>query len=453
MAQLSTCVVVGGGVVGLTSALLAENKYNNVIVLEQKPECGGLLASKQGEYGEWYDHGFHLTGTTSIPELNNLLFGEIDEWTSNWDLFPHLRGASYYGGMLTKYSPLVDIRSLSKNLYHTGLSELKDDSREIVNSENNLSTFLSNAFGPTITNCVFSPIVKKILGRELSVLSTDTLSLFGLRRILIETPEETRALKLDDKWNARIGFHNYAKGESGNQYVYPKEGGINKWIDYLYKKCLDRNVKIINSATINSIISQNELISEIVTSNGETIPCDQLIWTIALPILAKKTSINIPKSSVEFRSTNLIHLKFDREFLLSEQHFVNCWDPEMLSWRIVLYPNIGNNALRKSGNNCTVEVMSDINLSQSINEFCDKIVCELKSMKIISDAAKIIWSDNESVNPGFPILHPNYKNLAKSQFEAVNNRLRNLLILGRARGSKTFIDELLVEAYQNIEGL
>lgn len=75
-------VVVGGGISGITNALLLARDNEDVVLLEQESELGGYFRSHTNAAGQSFDRGAHFVLTTGNEKLDELLVGDLAsaEW-------------------------------------------------------------------------------------------------------------------------------------------------------------------------------------------------------------------------------------------------------------------------------------------------------------------------------------------------------------------------------------
>lgn len=67
-------VVVGGGIVGIFSAIYLKGFYRDVVLIEKEERLGGLLTSYQDHSAISYDYGTHIPCQTNIPEIDSIVF-------------------------------------------------------------------------------------------------------------------------------------------------------------------------------------------------------------------------------------------------------------------------------------------------------------------------------------------------------------------------------------------
>lgn len=76
---MSTAAIIGGGVSGLLAAKMMAGRHDEVYLIKQAEELGGLLRSNKNSTGHVFDVGTHFLVPTSIPELDDILFEDLKE--------------------------------------------------------------------------------------------------------------------------------------------------------------------------------------------------------------------------------------------------------------------------------------------------------------------------------------------------------------------------------------
>jgi len=72
-------VVVGGGIIGIFSALFLAKSGHRVCLIEQSGELGGLHTSDSVE-GYQFDRGTHIPSLTGVKEIDDLIFGKLKDY-------------------------------------------------------------------------------------------------------------------------------------------------------------------------------------------------------------------------------------------------------------------------------------------------------------------------------------------------------------------------------------
>ena len=142
-------LVVGGGIVGITSAYFAKRDGNEVILVESSDSLGGLLKSDCNEHG-CFDYGTHIASKTGIAELDDFLFSDFDK--DNSYKFNIGKSGNFYKDKLSDISPFVNTNHIDISIYQQGCSEL-----ELANNKfgENLKETLINRYGDTFYQYIF----------------------------------------------------------------------------------------------------------------------------------------------------------------------------------------------------------------------------------------------------------------------------------------------------------
>ncbi|MCM8532326.1 MAG: NAD(P)-binding protein, partial [Lentisphaeraceae bacterium] len=110
-------VVAGGGVVGLLSALLLKDRFEEVVLVEKSSSVGGLLKSELIE-DNYFDIGTHILAETGLEDLDKILFKDFYDSPESWYELPFMNAANFYNGKLNENSPLIDLASLAPDLHY-----------------------------------------------------------------------------------------------------------------------------------------------------------------------------------------------------------------------------------------------------------------------------------------------------------------------------------------------
>ncbi|MCH7605338.1 NAD(P)-binding protein [Patescibacteria group bacterium] len=443
---MNSAVVVGGGITGILSAIILKEKLERVYLVEKNPHCGGLLQSFQNEEGVSFDYGAHFLKETGIAELDRILFGEMQE--ENWHILPFLKAGNFFAGSLNEKNSFVDVTRLTPALYSEGIAKLMD-LEEPIEDSSHLEEYLKSYFGEVFTNEVFAPIPQKLYGCELKELNPTAHRLFGLTRIMAFNAFTTREMKKSPFFDQKLAFHSYREGISYLKNYYPKQGGIGQWVSLLQKQMIRQGVEILTSELVQKIEHDENHVSNVILGSERVLPCNLLVWTIPSYLCAKAANLSFSAAPPQLRTSSLYHFVFDSPFQ-TDLHYVTCYDPSFVSFRITLYSNVRERG-EQPPYNCTVEVLSD--RIENLGDMQETVVQELVRMGIVPATAQTLYSSSEVVREGFPVLTNTFVSQSQTQLTSIKNSLKNALFLGRTGGGAFFMDEVLRETYQEIINL
>ena len=444
-----SCVVVGGGVVGLLASYLATKNFENVFLVERSNEIGGLLGSFERN-GVIYDYGTHVPALTGIDDLDEILYGPQSERDEKYHFLPYLRSENFFMGDWNLNSPLIDARKLPAGEYQKCVIELLE-APGANDDERNLHDYLLQTFGTTLTEKIYRPVIKKLLAVELESVDRHVLTTFGLQRIIALTAEVTRRLKTLSNYDNSLGFHNYTDGSPSLPYCYPRGNqGISFWPNSLLAKAKAAGVNVLMGESVKKINLSGDYVDSLELADATLIPCDSVIWTVPPALALIAAGISPGSTPPVFRTHTLCHYEFQSPFLKDYPQYLLCWDPNMLSYRITLYPNISEDRKAFGKHNLTVEVLSDGSAEYKLDEISDVVLEELREMKIVGDDNLLIDKKIDFLGNSFPVLTKEFIESAGRLNGKVERTFSNMRLLGRASGSGFFINDLLIDAYKKL---
>lgn len=444
--NMKCAVVVGGGIVGLFSAIKLKEYVESVYIIEKEEKCGGLLRSFKNNEGVYFDMGTHIPTEILVKEVDDILFEGMDN--GNWNTIQDLELGNVFCGKLYDQSSFVYTPYMSEDKYTKGLAQLLSCTEDGVDSSN-LFTYSNGYFGETFTNEIYTPLMKKLLGKELKVLHPSAIDIFNYARLIPGDEKMSRELKKSSIYDKKLAFSSFKEGAATNRKFYPKNrNGVELWVNQLVDQAKQKGVKFLTGTTINSVGYENTKLSQISLEDGTTITLDLLVWTTAPAILLKLADIQVNSPPPTFRKMTLHNYVFDRPFL-TDNHYIYCSDEHIDAFRVTLYPNIHPSNGQKPPYNCTVEVLTDQDVDVTIIN--GKVIEELKEMKIVSGNAEVLYKDFIEIKNGFPIVTNDFIEAVQHQKEMVNQHLKNVLLVGKASGEVFFINEAVIDAYQKIE--
>lgn len=440
-----SCVVIGGGIAGIASALILSDKGYNVSIVEQKDYLGGLLCSDQ-PFGDanYFDQGTHLLRFTGIAELDKLLFPqtEIDQY----DVFNHISSGTYFKGLYTLNGFLSDAQ-LPEDQRNKMWEDFKKrpipEPREFQSLENKLQYLYGNDYVETLIR----PATEKLYQTSLSQLSPSANNLFGLSRVILGNSEDTKNLKAEAFYDDILAHHELDTNSVGLKSLYPKDQGVGFWIKQLEKQLEKNNVKILKGANIDAFQIENKSIQSI-TINGEKLLTDSVYWTIPLFHLARLTNISQPTGSKPpvLLTSVVIHLIVDAPSKINS-FYCQDYDPDNKLFRVTLYDNYNDNLL--TGFRVTIEVLSaDI---PDVNDgYIDDRFNEIIRSGIFDEGTQIIKKSHSIIPKGFPVMTSDFLDSMHEQRTLIQNALENVVLLGKGSGKSWFMNQVLTEVYETI---
>jgi protoporphyrinogen oxidase len=445
-------VVVGGGIVGLTTSILLAKSGKPVSLIESSPNCGGLLRSTTDQNGCHYDFGTHIPILTGVDVLDSLIFGAVDKRHEDWHEIHKLSPICRHSNTWNKGGSLLDARVLSKPDYENGLSEILS-LKDMISKDCNLETFLFKTLGPVFTNKLINPVLEKLFFCKADQLIPDSaIFYFGLNRVTILDRERTNELMKDPVFASKLAFHSlddyYAwdKNRQLDSYLYPKGGkGCGFWVESLVSIAKQAGVNIYTCTKVASMELKDASIVKIDFSNGETMRNPSSVFWSAPPALARRClGHKISKPSTKFLTTNLYNLSFDKELLLTDNEYIWNWEPDHNTFRVTLYPNIDSDCKKPR---VTAEVLSPPNVNNfpSISD----VHKELIEIGICAENSTIDCSRQITLKNTFPVPNNDFIRESSEHLNAVS-KINNFSVIGRHGGEKWLLHDVLVDTYNKV---
>ncbi len=434
--QTTDFLIVGGGVAGIAAALVAKEKGKNYLLVESAPQLGGLLRSRY--YDQYcFDYGTHFINFTHDPQVDALLMPPMD---GQWISFPYLKAGSFFK-KLNQQSPLINAAdALVAEDYSLGMVELMDSIGNDLSADN-MQTQLIKKFGFTYASKIIIPAIEKLFFTKAHDLRPNAQLRYGLHRLIISTEAASIGLKKLPELDDRIAFHSSAYTNDTPKHLYPKQGGVGQWIDYLVSR-LDTESLLLN----NKIVQLEKTLEgfTVKLESGTQIQCKKLVWTLApaLYFLALGEQHNLVKP--ELLHTELFHLVFDMPFK-SELFYCTDYDPRHLHFRSTLYSNVQQD---QQDFRITVEVLKKDRDITDINT----IVQELIDTGLVNPLARCIFHAREFLPNTFPVLDHAYANAQVYYGQQMKHHV-NACFIGRAASEQFFMTDVLKDTVYKISDL
>lgn len=431
-------IVVGAGLPGITASLALAKHGGDVTLIDSEPTIGGLLRSYEVD-GFIFDFGTHFASLTGVDDIDELLFSEVE---SHWAKFPVLRAGNFWNGILNSGSDNPDLNTLGQEKHDRCLADILHSAGwQETHNPVNAQEYLFAEYGPHLVAEFFDPVLKKFTGLSSKMLHFNANLLFGLKRFAVLDAQATTELKCSNRYDAKISFHHRDHSPMHKESLYPRAGGMGNWIEQLEDKLRFAGVRIINDARIEKIEVDDTKVKSLII-NGSEIELESLIWSAPPAQFCKLAGIPIASAKPLNRSTVLVGLEFDRNFL-TDCHYVTVFDDEFASFRITIYSNFSTQLAGRYG--ATVEFLVDPDEILK-GDWALLAESEIRKIGVVSEKATVKSRHVKIIRNGFPIQSNEFIALASDQIKQISS-YPNVNLIGRASGNGWLLNDLLINAY------
>lgn len=424
-------LIVGGGIAGITAALLLEQKAESYLLVEAESELGGLLRTKKSA-GYFFDYGTHILSDTGIDELDKLL---LDLEPDLWNEYDRLKSGSYFncfdsnGPVISLEKNITEKKLLNQCIYEL-LSSLDSDG-----DYSDLESKLISLFGITIYKEVFYPILFNIYGKELTELDPVANQIFGLNRISCLNGSISRMLKNIPELDDRIAYHDSNALVSSNKYFYPKSGGVGNWVEDLSEKLSGVKTR----CKVEGIIKEGDYFS-VSFSDNSTVLVKNIIWSLPSSMLCRLLGVPAAGGKPEFLHTTLYHFVIDKK-PATDIFYYHDFNPLNNIFRVTLYSNIS----QEKEHRLTVEILD----KKESNLSSEDILSEIIKTGSLDKMTNILYSEKDYLGPSFPIITPGFVDASRQNREALEGS-DNIYLIGKGRGDIFFTRDVVVDVYNQL---
>ena len=443
--QPKNAVIVGGGIAGLYAGLLlARAGKHHIHLVERDARMGGLLRSTLYRAGLSYDTGIHYAVETGNPKIDSILFEGMTE--DNWHVFTtSLPQGNVFGGRLNENSGCIDARALAPDLYARGLVEMLDGQAAPADVPH-LAAQIEAEFGPTYTEHIYRPVMRKLAGRALEHLAPGAHESFGINRLIVVPSRAAKRLKRLPEYDKCIAYTKTRDGRSPIQKFYPRGGGIGMWPEMLTRRLADSGASIHTEMTVDAVTADSGRIVSVTLSDGRILPCDLLVWTVPLPLLARALGAGVSGTVPVFRHVLLLHYLF-KKGVTPDLHWISIYDEGSVSYRVTLYDNIAPSD-DSDGSRATVETLWS-EYPEDIEEVSDRVRDELGGFGLVDNARSGEFMGHEWIANAFPLRLAGVPPPAPAP--SMIDELTNLVAAGRGTGTTFSQPEILGAVLSGVE--
>lgn len=447
-------VVVGGGVAGLVSALIARRKGADVTVVEQASRAGGLWWSQSVSLaGETHDldHGLRLPLTSGLSEWDADLFHNphVDfDWVQ-FDGFP--REAALFDDMLTQESSCFDARLLGRQTNAAGLLGLvaavaKRPDPDAAAYANDFE-FITAHYGSVYRDHIFAPIMRGFFKRELHELAPGVNRSIVPRRIIATDVAERERFVAELPELAGVlahAEHAALPRDMPRRFIYPRSGHISCWVTALQQHLQDLGVNFIFGTGVKGI-AQETGAAQLTLGNGSRLQGDVVVWSLPLVFLAlMRPDLGLKPLLPDFITLGVHHLKLDRPLPHDRQYLLN-FNANPALFRAVFRDNI----LGTTSNIVTVEQLLHLRrdeMPESEDQAARRCLDELQRCGAVGQDANLVAHACILHRNFLPVLTPQYAAFNTELAQRVAETLPAVEVVGRAGNGALFLDGIIHDA-------
>lgn len=455
-------LIVGGGITGLISAIVAQKSGKQAILIESSSAVGGLWSSRKIKLGGQeveLDNGLRLPVLSEDEKWDCEIFfnNKIDfEWI-NFSGWP--REASAFNGKFVEQSSCVDARHLGAETL-SGCIEQMVAARVAIEGETeneekawpNDRAFIEAHYGKGFADHVFEPILKGITGLPLSELAHGSCMTFVPRRLIM--CDSDQIVSFNSKFPQLLSFvahadHSSLPPQMVKKFIYPARGSIACWVEALHRHLIAIGVDVKLNTKITQISSAPDNAIAVELSSGEKYQAKSIIWSIPPVLLASQfKELGLTAMRPDFLNLSIHHLKVD---MASS----NVWPQYMLNFeqnpaffRSIFWDNITG----KSDNIISFEVLHDNDYisASELKKLGTRAFEQLKDIGCLRRSAKI--KDQVATNHCYslPKITPEYKAFNERVISTTQKMYPGISFVGRAAGNTRFLQEIIEDVVKSV---
>lgn len=275
-------VVVGGGIGGMAAALLLADAGFAVELAEAGPRLGAGWRSVATPHGP-ADLGIRVPRESGDPRADALIFHADPELTWH-DLGAQPREGHVALGRLNADTPCPDARMLPGIASVRAEVIARADTPDPGVTAPHLAARWDAVFGPTILDALLRPACRAAFGVGPEVLAPHAAEARIPARVVIADREETDWLRRIGALAARLAHPRSADAPQGGEtrrYLYPRDGGIGRWIEALERALGRAGVRMRTGARVAALRKVGARVVAVGLDSGEDLPLDLLVLAAA----------------------------------------------------------------------------------------------------------------------------------------------------------------------------
>ena len=411
--QPSNPVIVGGGITGLTLADLWSGQGIPVTLVEKEAQMGGLARSIFIQ-GQPYDLGPHRFFTHNQELLDYILnvLGDNIQWIDR-------KNSVYMGGHfidwpLTRqaiwYLPTIELVRAGLDLFIRSRKQ-----------GDNFEDFIINHYGPTLLRIFFKPMTEKFFRIPSKLVHPDWATA-GVDRAIIE--------KYPHINNLRYLLSRIVLPGPDLKFIYPRSGGIQTFSDNLCARLISPGTcRLLNGTAVERVEMENDRVSAVITSAGERLPADLMVWTAPVSDLWKM--LTGEDSELSFLTTIFFYL-MPVKSISREEQWIYFPEEKFRINRLTFQSNFYSGGRPEIKAVCAeVTAAEDEIFTREPDRLYKQVIADLVRAGILSGPDDITHHQTAVVRASYPVLTVNYLEKLE-KMSARLGQIKNLFLLGRS---------------------
>jgi len=452
-------VIIGGGLAGLTAALVAKAQGDTVYLVERAAAIGHQWQTIHSPTGEAFTQGVRIPEVSAIPELDALLFGNLHN--GKWDVFQTaLKEGSIFNNTLSHVCGCIDAALLPDDPFHAGLFQLLQSNTAptaMHPSWQNAAQQIQDIYGHTWADTLYRPLMKKYTGLDLENSAVNAYKTFIPQRHRIGDKVLSDRLRSTPLWAQKIAHTTWVDiGNSfGDRFAYPLHGESDSWVDGLVEKARAMGIHLLTEHQLIQLKTQGDTVTHAVlkplaTTNATPfdLPVDRFVWTLPTVMLYPMLQWTYQGTKPPMRDLALIYLTVDGP-VGTDTFYVTDYDANNTLFRVTFLNNLVGDVPKRPGPNRVVaEVYGEWNTPEERVAMTAQVKAELNRYGLIPNDAPITFERTDVMKNFRPMYTPQTWAETETAYHQVQNNLSNVLLTGRASLTAYLAPQVFREVYQ-----
>jgi len=456
-------VIIGGGLGGLYSALkLSETSKYDITILDSSAQFGGSYGSYTYEDGALFDYGIHVIYEAMNEDVDKTLRDIIP--TSEWNFLVGNKkdiAGTYYKGKLQEYSHYIDIRSQESQIHQKAIGSFFNNIENEKIEATNVYEYLTNRFGKYITDTIHEDVLQKLYSDNGKNLHLMVSKIVPLERVILYSEEFVKDLMGSSYIRNKIAYPDQLNFDeslkSKQRGLYPKQFGMQGYVNRIVDLLKKRGVKLISSVQIENINKSEDKINSIEyihDDRTDTIDnISHLHWAIPEESVARFFDFNISEKDKP-KHLYYIHLYTNQKPKMGKLYYFYILDKGFSSFRISSYYNYCTDAKTNDGL-YPICMEMHFDKEQDKKSLFIQAKKELLSLNVVDKDDNIVYINTPSKSSVFPV--PTLKN-TKITKDADNHiqslGIKNMTYTGVCPEKELFfLHDILLENFNQIKDL